>query len=292
MLLLGAHVSITGGFDRAVDLANRLKCNCIQMFVKNQRQWRARPLTKKQVGDYLDALAESRQEIHHVVAHSAYLINLASDDASVRRKSVAALRDELKRCRALKIDRLVMHPGSHRGQGLAKGLDRVAAGLNRVLADVPGTTTVLLEVTAGAGDTIGGRLEHLAEIIARCEDPDRVGWGLDTCHLFAAGYALWPQGRFDALVAEIDDRIGCDRVGCIHLNDSVGEFGNRRDRHEHIGRGRISIGAFRSFLTEPRFATAPKIIETPKGPPGNLTFDRRNLRRLRKLYLQMPVLAD
>jgi len=292
ILLLGAHLSIAGGFHRAVELAGRLKCNCLQVFLKNQRQWRCRPLAAETIDAFLDARAKSARTLRHVLAHSAYLINLAGDQSAIRRRSLSALRTELRRCRALKIDRLIMHPGSHRGQGLGRGIEHVVAGLNRVLADDPGRTTILLEVTAGAGDTIGSRLEEIAEIMQSCKYPDRLGCCLDTCHLFAAGYHLSPRDRFDQLIRRIDRLIGFDRIGCIHLNDSAVPFAARRDRHEHIGRGHIGLDAFRYFLTEPSFVPVPKIIETPKGPARDLKLDRRNLRVLRKLYLHKPALSD
>jgi len=288
MLLLGAHLSVAGGVHRSVELARRLRCNCLQIFVKNQRQWHAPPLHPEHVRAWFDALENCRPSIEHIVAHSGYLINPASDSAAVRRKSVRALRDELRRCRQLQIDRLVLHPGSHRGQGMHTGIELVVAALEQVLTDDTGRTKILLETTCGAGHGIGSRLEEIAGIMSACKCSERVGCCLDTCHLFAAGYELSPRTRFKRLVREIDRLIGTDRVGCIHINDSAGALAGKLDRHQHIGRGEIGLEAFRYFLTEPKFAKVPKIIETPKGPAGKLDYDRRNLRTLRRLAANHP----
>lgn len=283
MLLLGAHFSVAGGVHRAVETASALKCNCLQVFVKNQRQWQASPLTTEQVDAWFDTLAKAKPKIRHVIAHSAYLINLASDQASVRRKSVAALREELGRCRQLRIDRLVLHPGSHRGQGVEVGKALIVDGLESALADSDEAVMVLLETTSGSKNSVGHRLEDLADIIGRCKFSDRLGCCLDSCHLFAAGFPLSPKREFDRLIRRIDAIIGCDRIGCIHLNDSKGEFGSGLDRHEHIGRGKIGRAAFQYFLRSSKLTAVPKIIETPKGPADRLDYDRRNLRLLRRL---------
>jgi deoxyribonuclease-4 len=284
MLLLGAHVSIAGGVEKSLAVAGQLKINCMQIFVKNQRQWRAAPLRKDQVTEWFNVRQHAKPKIEHIVAHSAYLINLASDYVETRRRSIDALKGELRRCGQLGIDRLVIHPGSHRGQGLLAGIALIVKGLDEVLSESENAVKILLETTAGSGNAIGSRFEEIATIMDRCRYPDRLGCCLDTCHLFAAGYTLSPRNRFEAMIRKIDRLIGCERIGCIHLNDSLGPLGSHCDRHAHIGRGRIGPETFGYFVRSRKFAGVPKIIETPKGPGGQLDYDFQNLKRLRALY--------
>lgn len=284
MLLLGAHLSVAGGVDRAIGLANQLGCNCLQIFVKNQRQWSAKPLDEEVVERWHAAKSASDPAIECVVAHSAYLINLAGD-AAIRQKSVAALAEELTRCGQLGIDRLVLHPGSHRGQGADVGIDLIAAGLTEAMKRAEGAENVriLLEVTAGAGDTLGETLEEIAQMIDRCKGRKRLGLCLDTCHLFAAGVNLADRQLYDNLITRADELIGLDWLGCVHLNDSLGACGSHRDRHQAIGEGEIGLACFEYFMSDKRLATVPKIIETPKSEDDELAEDRRNLATLRKL---------
>jgi len=277
MLLLGAHLSISGGHHKALVLARKLKCNCVQVFVKNQRQWKAPDLTPEDLSAWNQTRAELEDEILHIVAHSAYLINLASDDAKVRSQSVIALADELHRCEQLGIDRLVLHPGSHRGQGTERGMELVTQALDTVLEDSRGVK-ILLETTAGAGNCLGGTIDEIARLTQMSRFPDRLGCCLDTCHLFAAGYKLWPERAFADLIGEIDSKLGLERVGCIHLNDSCGPLGSHLDRHTHIGKGCIGVEAFKAIVRSGSLSGIPKIIETPKGPKESLGFDRKNLR--------------
>ncbi len=280
-LLLGAHLSIAGGYDRAIGLAGRLGCNCVQIFVKNQRQWEGPAISDEQAAAWRSALASSRPRVERVVGHSAYLINLGSDDVVVRGRSIAALADELGRCRRLGVGDLVMHPGSHRGRGVEEGIRLVAKGLDEVLAADGGETRVLLETTAGAGGLIGSVPEEIAEVMAASRHPERLGFCMDSCHLFAAGFDVADRRVFDGLMARFEKLVGLERLGCVHLNDSAGELGSRLDRHAHIGEGRIGLAAFGHFVRDERLVGVPKVIETPKG--DDLTFDRRNLRLLRKL---------
>jgi deoxyribonuclease IV len=282
MLLLGAHLSIAGGLHLALLKAQKLHCNCVQIFVKNQRQWQAAALTRSAIEQWRQTRRTLGGQVLHVVAHGGYLINLASDSSAVRRRSVRSLRDELQRCRLLEIDRLVIHPGSHRGQGVVRGIKHVAKALNEVLPDVPGVS-LLLEGTAGAGHCLGGTVEELSQLLDSSRFPERLGCCLDTCHLFAAGCLPSTDTGLAILMDAIDRQIGIDKVGCIHLNDSAGPAGSHMDRHAHIGKGLIGLDLFRRILNNEALMHIPKIIETPKGPGESLTFDRRNLGCLRGL---------
>jgi len=276
-------MSIAGGFDNAFHAAATAGCDCLQIFVKNQRQWSAPKLTDAAIERYAEAQAETG--IKPVVAHSTYLINLASSDKTTRRRSIDALVDECLRCNSLRLPFLVLHPGAHLGKGIDAGIDLVIAGLNEVhdlVADA--TTQILLETTAGQGSSIGHEVWHLGRIVSSVDAPQRLGVCIDTCHVFAAGYDLSDSQSYERFVGEIIEHVTLDRVRCIHTNDSKGACGSRLDRHEHIGKGRIGKQGFRNLLNDPRLAHAPRILETPKGTDGRGTdLDRVNLKRLRSL---------
>jgi len=279
----GAHVSIAGGLSLAFERADRVGCDCAQVFVKNQRQWRAPPLTDAQLEAWRDTRAAST--VHSVIAHAAYLLNLASPERTLWLRSIDAFVDELGRCEQLGIGALVIHPGSHRGRGLAWGLKRVADALDRIHARTgPLNVLTVLETTSGQGDCLGGRFEHLAEIIGRVREPQRVGVCLDTCHVFAAGYELRTQEGYETTVAKLAANVGLDRVVALHLNDSMGPLGSRRDRHAGIGQGALGRRGFRRLVNDPRFFGRPMILETPKGTDARgRDLDRVNLGVLRRL---------
>lgn len=282
MLLLGAHLSIAKGFHHALLTAKKLKCNCVQIFVKNQRQWRAPAISSEAVSQWQATRQKLADDVLHVIGHSGYLINLASDSRTIRERSAQGLEDELVRCELLGIDRLVMHPGSHRGQGADQGIRWVADALDRILPRAPGVT-VLLEVTCGAGHCLGGTIEELARLMDACRLGGRLGCCLDTCHLFAGGYDLATESALNRLMEKVDRQIGMEKIGCVHMNDSVGSLGSHLDRHAHIGKGRIGMEVFRYLLNVPELMGVPKVIETPKGAKGSLTFDRKNLSILRAM---------
>ena len=277
MSLIGAHVSIAGGLWKAIERGESLGCEAIQIFTKNQLQWRASPISES-VGSRFMA-AWSRSAIKKVVAHASYLLNLASGKEK-REKSVAALTEEIERCEALGIEDLVLHPGSHLGEGLEYGRKLVAEGLKCALERTSGMRTrVLLETMSGQGYSIGTTIEDLAWILDRVDDPSRAGICLDTCHLFAGGYELRGRASYDRFVRSVEKHIGLERVGCWHLNDSKAEMGSRIDRHQHLGEGFLGLDLFSSIITDPRWKDVPCLLETPKGPPG----DRGNIALLRKL---------
>jgi deoxyribonuclease-4 len=279
--LFGAHLSIAGGMHRALERARALGCRSLQVFVKNQRQWRTSALRKDDLRRWYELL----EGFGPVVAHAGYLINIASPQGRLWRRSIDALGQELRRCAVLRIPYLILHPGSATGSRPGHALKRAAAALNEVL-DMAGElpVAILLESTAGQGSALGSAFAELGALIAELEQPQRAGVCLDTCHLFAAGYDFRHKAGYRAMLQAADEAFGLWRVRCWHLNDSRGELGCRRDRHEHIGRGRIGVGGFRNILLDARFAEVPMILETPKGTgPGGVDWDRINLRRLRRI---------
>ena len=220
---IGAHMSVAGGVHTAFSRAESVGCTALQIFVKNASQWSGKPIPD----DHARLFCEERHRtgIDRVVAHASYLINLASPDAELHRKSTAALVDELERCERLGLDGLVLHPGSHVGTGEAKGLRRVARGLDAAFRETRGMRCpVLLETTAGQGTNLGHRFEHLARIMDLVREPDRVATCLDTCHVFAAGYDLRTRRLVRATLDRFDEVCGLDRLRAIHLNDSLKPF--------------------------------------------------------------------
>lgn len=279
----GAHLSIAGGVANALREARRLRCDTVQVFVKNQRQWQAPPLKPQDVADW-HALRDSGA-IEPVVAHATYLINLASADPALRRKSRQALADELTRCDLLAIPYLVVHPGAAGEQPRTRALERVAASIDAIYGSRPALRAVLLlEITAGQGTSLGRTFEELAEIIARLAEPQRVGVCIDTCHAFAAGYDLTREAGYAAMIEAVRATVGLERIRCWHFNDSLHPLGSRRDRHAHIGHGHIGTAGFRNVLADPRFCGLPMILETPKGTDERgREWDKRNLERLRRI---------
>ncbi len=279
----GAHMSVAGGLENAFFAGRDVGCDCLQIFVKDQRQWAAPPLRDEQVGAFKRAQSETK--LAPVIAHASYLLNLASPKETIRKKSCQALVDELERCEALGVGGLVIHPGAHMGDGVDSGIRRIAESINHVHGQTKGfAARILLETTAGQGTVIGHEIEHLRMILDRVREEGRVGVCLDTCHLFAAGYDLREPTAYDAMVEELSDKIGLGCIACIHTNDSKGACGSRVDRHEHISKGKIGKAGFANLVNDTRLAHAPRILETPKGVDGRGTdLDKVNLRRLRRL---------
>lgn len=275
---LGAHMSIAGGLDRTFARAEEVGGTALQIFTKNAGQWRGKAIDD--AGARAFRAAWEKSGIGPVLAHAGYLINLAAPAAELWEKSKAALRDELQRCARLGIPWLVIHPGLHRGQGEEAGLARVVAALKEILADSPAEVGVLLENTAAQGDYLGGRFEHLAEILARVPQ-GRLGVCFDTCHAFAAGYDLAGAEGYRRVMDEFNRRVGVESIRAFHLNDSLKGLGSRVDRHEQIGRGAIGRAGFAALMTDARFTAIPKILETPKGEDD--AWDRINLALLRQL---------
>jgi deoxyribonuclease IV len=275
---LGAHVSVAGGVELAPERALDIGSLNLQLFTKQPNRW-AEPEIPEERGL---AFREARRGhgIRTAVSHDSYLINLASPDPTLWLRSLDSFRRELERCEALGLDLLVTHPGNATDGKMEGGIERNAEGVGRALAEVPGSTRVLLEITAGSGTSVGGSLEALSAILERipAQERARVGVCFDTCHAYSAGYDLVDD--FDGVWSAFDDLLGLDRLGLFHLNDSKHPLGSHKDRHEHIGRGTLGDEPFRRIMREPRFRSVPKLLETPKGD-DLVTFDRTNLERLR-----------
>ena len=277
---LGAHESTAGGLHRAFERAQSVGCDTLQIFVKSNRAWAVKPLTEEDVGRFH---AEGRETgIQPVIGHASYLLNLASPDESLWTKSLNVLVTELERCEALSIHYLVLHPGSHVGSGEDAGLARVAQALGEIHAATGGfRTRLLLETTAGQGTNLGHSFGHLAWLMEHTPEGERLGVCLDTCHVFASGYELRTAEGYAATMDAFDRAIGLGRLRAVHLNDSKGELGSHKDRHEHIGQGHIGLKGFSHVLCDPRLAQLPGLLETPKSK--DLHEDRENLSVLRSL---------
>jgi deoxyribonuclease-4 len=273
-------MSIAGGVDKAVERGAWIGCSALQIFTKNSNQWAARPLPAAEAERFRDSVR--RSGMTHVVAHDSYLINLCSPDEALWRRSIEACAEELARCALLGVPWLVIHPGGHKGQGEAFAIRRMAEAIDAVHARIPASETSLaIETSAGQGTIIGHRFEQIAAVIARTRDPDRIGVCLDTCHVFAAGYDLRTPRGYAAMMRRFDGELGLGRLKAVHVNDSKREFGSRVDRHEHIGRGRLGLPAFRLIMNDERLARVPFLLETPKDE--SLRQDVMNLTTLMSL---------
>lgn len=274
-------MSVVGGFDQALDRGEATGCETIQILTKNNRQWDAPPLTTAQV----DAFLARRQTsaIDPVFVHGIYLINLCSPQLATRERSRLALIDELERAERLQLPWVIIHPGSHGGQGDEEGLRQIAEETRRAIDATPhAKARVCLETTAGQGTALGHRFEHLARLYELIDAEERLGVCLDTCHIFSAGYDLRTPEAYAATMAEFDRTVGLRRLACLHLNDSKTPFAERKDRHEHIGAGTIGQAPFGHVLTDPRLQHVPMVIETPVDG-DEVEDDRRNLAALRAL---------
>lgn len=287
-MLLGAHVSTSGGVSTAFARAEAIGATAIQIFTKVASQWREPAISDDERGAFHQARDSSG--VAHVSAHDSYLINLASPVPSLWTRSLVSFASELRRCAALGLDALVSHPGNYideRDEGLARN----AAAIGIALGTVPGRTRLLLEMTAGTGTALCSTFEEMAMLLSLipAEVRSRVGVCADTCHLFAAGHDL--VNDYEGVWNRFDDVIGLPLLGVMHLNDSKTSLGSRRDRHELIGKGHIGTGAFNRLMNDPRFAAIPRVIETPKLNNATLT-DRRMLKLLRSFTVSRSRVRD
>jgi len=281
-LLIGAHMSINGGIHTAFDRGTSIGCTTMQVFVKNNNRWKSKPLSDEDVQNYKTAEAKAR--IAPVIAHAAYLINLAAVNKGILKKSRDAFVDELTRCEQLGISGLNVHPGSHGGAGEADGINRIAESINVAHERTQGCRTLtVLEATAGQGNALGYRFEQLQRIIELVEYRNRVAVCIDTCHVFAAGYDIRTMAGWEAALKQFDEVIGMKRLVAIHMNDSKKEFNSRVDRHEHIGKGCIGLEGFRAIMNDPHLTSIPKILETPKSE--DMHEDVENLEVLKSLVV-------
>ena len=282
MAILGAHMSIAGGYDKAVQRAHAVGCDCLQIFTKNGNQWRDRQVTAEESQRFAEALSEF--QITCPIAHDSYLINLASPDKDLWKKSLNAFVGELRRAATLRIPYVVTHPGAYTTGSEKRGLAAIIRAIDRIHRQTQGTSAkCLLETTAGQGTSLGWRFDQLATILDGVKEPDRLGVCFDTCHVFAAGYAMATKSQYEATMASFDETVGIERIKAFHLNDSRRPLGSRVDRHAHIGEGEMGLAPFRHLLADDRFRDVPMYLETPKEKKGNVDWDLLNLQRLRKL---------
>ncbi|MBM4169240.1 MAG: deoxyribonuclease IV [Ignavibacteria bacterium] len=273
-------MSIAGGVQTAIERGMKIGCTTIQMFVKNNTQWRGKPISESEASEFKRLRSESG--ISPIVVHDTYLINLCAKDKSILRKSREALKDELDRCELLGVEYLNFHPGSHMGQGESEGIKLIAESLNLIHAQTPGyKVKSVLEATAGQGTALGYRFEQLRAIIDLIEEKDRMAVCIDTCHILAAGYDISTEAGYQATFEEFDAVLGLNRLVAFHMNDSKRELGSRVDRHEHIGKGKIGKKGFGFIMNDERFRNIPKILETPKGE--DMKEDIVNMRVLKRL---------
>lgn len=276
--LLGAHMSVAGGVDQALERGAELGCTAIQIFVKNNNRWLGQNFSPQEIAAFKKAQKET--EIL-VFAHTGYLINLSAAPEN-EKKSLASLRQELDLAEALGLPFTVLHPGSHLGQGEFIGLAKVATNLKKLLKETKGyRVKILLENTAGQGTNLGHRFEHLAKIMDLAGSPERLAVCFDTCHAFASGYDIRSAEGYQNVWENFQRVIGFPKLLAFHLNDCLGGLGSKKDRHQHIGQGELGKEAFARLLNDQRFVKLPMVIETPKDEAGEA--DKANLALLRSL---------
>ncbi|MBN2071649.1 MAG: deoxyribonuclease IV [Candidatus Krumholzibacteriota bacterium] len=277
---LGAHMSISGGVHLSLERGKSIGCNAVQLFVKSSNQWKAKPLSEEDIMLFRKNAEEYNTE--YIMTHTSYLINIASPEKELLEKSRGALQIEIERSEALGIPWVVLHPGSHRGAGEEAGIKSIAESLNIIFDNTREfKSAVLLENTAGQGNTLGRSFEQLAAMMELVEDKNRIGICFDTCHALASGYDLSTKTKYDALFKSFDKILGLGNLRAFHLNDSVGPIGSHKDRHAGIGQGELGLEPFRFLVNDGRFSNIPMVLETPKGP--DLKEDVENLAILRAL---------
>lgn len=282
MAILGAHMSIAGGYYKAANAAAEAGCDCVQLFTKNNNQWRAKELTDADAERFRAKLDE--HGITHPISHDSYLINMASPNDELWKKSIDAFVIELQRAGKLGIPYVVAHPGAFTTSSEEAGIARIVEALDEVHRQTPDVPArCLLETTAGQGSNLGWRFEHLADIMAGVAEPDRLGVCFDTCHVFAAGYPMGTEKEYKATMKTVNQTVGVKQIKAFHMNDSLKPLGSRVDRHAGIGRGELGLEPFRWLMNDRRFKKVPMYLETPKGEENGELLDVINLRVLRGL---------
>ena len=301
-IMFGSHLSIAGGMERALQRALNLKLDCVQVFTKNQRQWKTKPLSQTQIDLWSAYLKElGWLNTNRVVSHNSYLVNMASPDRVLRKKSICLQQDELERCEVLGIPLCVAHPGARLGvprersetnnlgelptKDELNGLSRIVKSINEIHNNLPGyKSKICLETTVGSGTNLGYDFQHLGWIRENIQEPGRLNFCFDTCHVTASGYDMTTKNRATAVLEEFNYFAGLENIAVFHFNDSVGEIGSRTDRHAHIGQGNCGLSCFRTILEESIFDAVPKILETPKEEAENgKSMDKVNIAKLRKM---------
>ena len=300
--MFGSHLSIAGGMVHALDVAIEQKMDCVQVFTKNQRQWKTKPLQDEDAQIWLEKGAElDWRGTNKTVSHNSYLINMASPDKEMWNKSVALQREEIERCEKLEIPLLVAHPGARLGTPRKRGerntlhgdipkeeiegLKRIVKATDKLHNQLQGYKTVTcFETTVGSGTNLGYDFQHLAWIRDHVQEPERVGFCFDTCHVTAAGYDMTTIARANRALDWFDETAGIEHIQVFHFNDSVGSVGSRLDRHAHIGHGTCGLSCFRSILEHPQFDDVPKILETSKEEnEAGKPMDVVNIAKLRRM---------
>lgn len=283
---LGAHMSVSGGKYMALERGHEIGCESIQVFIRNVRGWASKPLEQDEIDTFLEKKKELEDSIWPIISHNSYLINLATSDEEKLSKSYNAMLDEMVKAEQLKLDYIVIHPGTYnykdKNENKETGLNRIAEQLNSLFKETKSSKVkVLLETVAGQGHNLGRKFRHISFIIQKIEDTDRIGVCFDTCHSFASGYDFSTKRKYDEMWNKFDEVIGLKYLFAFHLNDSEKELGSRIDRHTHIGQGKIGKEAFGFFVNDKRFTEIPGILETPKGE--DLKEDIMNLATLNSL---------
>jgi len=279
-ILLGAHMSISGGFENAIIDGESIGCTAIQIFTKSNRQWNAKKITEDQAITFKQHLLKS--EIKMVIAHASYLINIGSPDNNLATKSINAVAEELDRCHLLDIPYLILHPGSYVNGDQDTCLKQIAENIDIIFSKTNSKTDLLLETMAGQGTSIGHTFEQIATIIKLSQYKKRIGVCLDTCHIFAAGYDFRAKKEYNTMWKLFDSIIGLNKLNAIHINDSKTDLGSHVDRHADIGKGKIGLEAFTLLVNDKRFSDIPKLLETPK---LTLSDHKRNLDILKSLVI-------
>ena len=274
---LGAHQSIAGGIYNAIEAAYDIGTDTVQIFTKNSNRWVGKNISQEDINKFFKYKEEYK--IKQIVAHASYLINLSSSDNDLLEKSKKCWTEDIDNCIKLKIKYLVLHPGSHKGKGEEKGIKNISKALNEIFESYKNYDfQILLETTAGQGNSIGHKIEHLKNIFSLIKYKEKIAFCLDTCHLFAAGYDFRDKINYNKFKEKLKI-LDLSLIKAIHLNDSKKDLGSRIDRHEHIGKGKIGIKAFSFFLNDKDFIDIPFIIETPKAD----NMDKKNIEILKSL---------
>jgi len=271
-MIIGKHVSIAGGLDKSIKRVVDIGCNSMQIFIKSPRSWKARELNEEEINKFKSE--RQKYNLSPVEVHATYLINIASPKKDLWKKSVEGLITDYKRSDKIGADYLVFHPGSHTGDGLDNGIERIIDALNTILHTLNSNTVILLENMAGTGSSIGASFEVLDKIIKNVENNDRLGVCIDTCHAFAAQYNLAVKNGLENMICDIENSFGLDRLKVIHVNDSKYSFGENKDEHAHIGEGEIGKNGFANIINHPKLKNIPFILETPwfnDGPDEDIT---------------------
>ncbi|TFF89200.1 MAG: deoxyribonuclease IV [Promethearchaeota archaeon] len=279
-MLLGAHMSIAKGPHLAITRGESAGCEAIQIFVKSNRRWSAKPMAQKKIDKFIET--RKTHDINPIFAHNTYLVNLASPDEETLQKSIDCFLYEIKTSEQLGLEYIVMHPGSHVGTGEEKAIQQIAANIRNLLLKTENQKIrILIETVAGQGTNIGYKFQQINDILGLINIPERTGVCLDTCHIFAAGYDFRTEKAYENMIDEANSLFGVDQIYAIHLNDSKGELGSKLDRHKHIGKGKIGLDGFKNFVLDKRFENIPGVLETPKSK--DMSMDKVNLSILRSL---------